>query len=92
VPKQQLRDNVFTLIGQAGENRKAYSKAEAQSIETPTLFIGGTATKGNLPGVLRALSANVPGAKTAMIDGAGHWMFEHAPERFSAIVTEFLKD
>ena len=92
VPKQQLRDNVFTLIGQAGENRKAYSKAEAQSIETPTLFIGGTATKGTLPGVLRALSAHVPGAKTAMIEGAGHWMFEHAPEQFSDIVTEFLKD
>ena len=34
-PKQQLRDNVFTLIGQAGENRKPYTKAEAQSIKTP---------------------------------------------------------
>jgi esterase len=92
VPKQQLRDNVFTLIGQAGENRKPYAKAEAQSIETPTLFVGGTATKGTLPAVLRALAANVPGAKIAMIEGAGHWMFEHAPEQFSAIVTEFLRD
>jgi pimeloyl-ACP methyl ester carboxylesterase len=33
----------------------------------------------------------VPGARTAMIEGAGHWMFEQAPEQFSAIVTEFLK-
>ena len=90
-PKQQLRDNVFTLIGQAGENRKPYSKAEAQSIETPTLFIGGAATKGSLPMVLRALAAQVPGASTAMIEGAGHWMFEQAPEQFSAIVTGFLK-
>ena len=89
-PKQQLRDNVFTLIGQADENREPYSKAEAQSIETPTLFIGGAATKGSLPVVLRALAAQVPGARTTMIEGAGHWMFEHAPEPFSAIVTEFL--
>jgi esterase len=90
-PKQQLRDNVFTLIGQAGENRKAYAKSEAQAIETPTLFIGGAATKGSLPAILRALAAEVPGARTAMIEGAGHWMFEQAPQQFSAIVTEFLK-
>jgi pimeloyl-ACP methyl ester carboxylesterase len=91
-PKQQLRDNAFTLIGQAGENRKPYSKAEAQSIETPTLFIGGADTKGSLPAVLRVLSAEVPGARTAMIAGCGHWMFEQAPQEFCEIVTAFLKD
>jgi pimeloyl-ACP methyl ester carboxylesterase len=90
-PKQQLRDNVFTLIGQAGENRKPYSRAEARAINTPTLFVGGAATQGSLPAVLRALAAQVPGAKTAMIEGCGHWMFEQAPQDFSAIVTEFLK-
>ena len=91
-PKQQLRDNVFTLIGQAGENRKPYTKAEAQSIKTPTLFIGGAETKGSLPAVLRALAAHVPGAKTAMIEGAGHWMFEQAPQEFSKHVLEFLAE
>ena len=91
-PKQQLRDNVFTLIGQVGENRKPFSKAEAQSIQTPTLFIGGADTKGSLPAVLRALAAEVPGARTAMIAGAGHWMFEQAPQEFCEIVTAFLQD
>jgi esterase len=91
-PKQQLRDNVFTLIGQAGENRKPYTKTEAQSIKTPTLFIGGAATKGSLPAVLRALAAQVPGARTAMIEGCGHWMFEQAPQEFSKHVLEFLAE
>jgi esterase len=91
-PKQQLRDNVFTLIGQAGENRKPFSKAEARSIETPTLFIGGADTKGSLPAVLRALAAEVPGAKTAIMPGCRHWMFEQAPLEFSEIVTAFLAD
>jgi esterase len=88
--KQQLRDNVFTLPGQAGENRQPYSRRGAESIHTPTLFIGGTATKGTLPATLRALAAHVPGSRVAMISGAGHWMFGQAPEEFSAIVLKFL--
>jgi esterase len=89
-PRQQLRDNAVTLIGQVGENRQPYSRAEAASIRTPTLFIGGTDTQGALPAVLRVLAAHVPGARTAMISGAGHWMFEQAPELFCKIVLEFL--
>jgi pimeloyl-ACP methyl ester carboxylesterase len=89
-PKQQLRDNAFTLIGQIGENRRPYTKCEAESIKTPTLFVGGADTKGALPAVLRALAAHVPGARTAMIAGAGHWMFEQAPQEFCRIVLEFL--
>ena len=88
--KQQLRDNVFTLIGQIHENRKPYSKAGAQSIKTPTLVIGGAETKGLLPAITRALSAEVPGARTAMIEGARHWMFEQAPQEFCRIVLGFL--
>jgi hypothetical protein len=45
--RQQLRDNAFTLVGQVGENRQPYSRAAAQSIRTPTLFIGGGATRGD---------------------------------------------
>jgi esterase len=89
--KQQLRDNAFTLIGQVGENRQPYTRAGAESIRTPTLFVGGAVTKGALPAVLRALAAHVPGAKTEMIPGAGHWMFGQAPQEFCKIVLAFLE-
>ena len=89
-PRQQLRDNATTLIGQVGENRRPYSKTDAQSIRTPTLFIGGADTPGALPAVLRALAAEVRGARTATIPGTRHWMFEQAPQQFSKIVLEFL--
>ena len=69
-PRQQLRDNAATLIGQVGENRRPYSKTDAQSIRTPTLFIGGADTKGALPAVLRALAAEVRGAQDR--DHTGH--------------------
>jgi esterase len=90
-PKQQLRDNAHTLIGQVGENRQPYTRAQAQSIGQPTLFIGGAETKGALPAVLRALAAQVPGCRTAMIAGGGHWMFEQAPQAFCEPVLAFLE-
>jgi pimeloyl-ACP methyl ester carboxylesterase len=44
-PKQQLRDNAFTLIGQARDRRPPFSRPDAESIKTPTLFIGGANTR-----------------------------------------------
>ena len=89
-PRQQLRDNVFTLLGQVGENRKPYSKADAQAIRTPTLLIGGGETQGALSQIWRVLAEHMPDARTAVIPGARHWMFEQAPEAFCKIVLAFL--
>jgi pimeloyl-ACP methyl ester carboxylesterase len=89
-PKQQLRDNAYTLIGQARDNRPPFSKADAEAIAMPTLFIGGARTKGSLPLVLRTLAAHVPDAKTAMIPNTTHPMFEQAPQKYCEIVLEFL--
>lgn len=88
--RQQLRDNVFTLLGQVGENRKPFTRTQAESIRTPTLFIGGGDTTGSLAAVHRMLAPHVTGSKTAIIDGARHWMFDDAPQAYCAAVTEFL--
>jgi pimeloyl-ACP methyl ester carboxylesterase len=88
--KQQLRDNIFTLIGQVGENRKPFARVEAEQIRTPTLLIGGGDTKGALSVIWRVLAEHIPGAKTAVIPGTRHWMFEQAPQKFCAAALEFL--
>ena len=92
MPKQQLRDNAFTLIGQARDRRPPFSKADAEAIRMPTLFIGGALTKGSLPQVLHALAAHVPNSRTAMIPNTTHPMFEQAPQKYSEIVLEFLAE
>jgi len=89
-PKQLLRDNAYTLIGQVRDQRPPFSKADAESIRPPTLFIGGSNTKGALPHVLRTLAAHVPNAMTAIIPNTTHPMFEQAPQKFCEIVLEFL--
>jgi pimeloyl-ACP methyl ester carboxylesterase len=89
-PKQQLRDNAFTLLGQTRDKRPPFTKTDAVAIKTPTLFIGGANTKGALPHVLHTLAAHVPNSKTVMIPGTTHPMFEQAPQKFCEIVLEFL--
>lgn len=88
--RQQLRDNATTLLGQAGENRKPFTRAQAESIRTPTLFIGGGSTTGNLATVHRALARCMAGSQTVLIDGGKHWMFDADPEKFSRAVAGFL--
>jgi pimeloyl-ACP methyl ester carboxylesterase len=89
-PKQQLRDNAFTLIGQTRDKRPPFSKTDAQSIGMPTLFIGGGKTKGALAQVLHTLAAHVPNSKTELIPNTTHPMFEQAPQRYCEIVLDFL--
>ena len=88
--KQQLRDNATTMVGQVHEGRKPYNRVDAESIRTPTLFIGGGDTKGNLAENHRALAPHVAGSRTAMIANARHWMFDQAPQAYAEIVTRFL--
>jgi pimeloyl-ACP methyl ester carboxylesterase len=88
--KQLLRDNATTLIGQTRDKRPPFSKADAEAIKTSTLFIGGGNTKGMLPKVLHTLAANVNGSRTEMIPGTTHPMFEQAPQKYCAIVLDFL--
>jgi len=88
--KQQLRDNIITLLGQAHEARKPYSVADMRAIRTPMLLIGGADTTGSLATMWREMARHIAGARTAEIAGARHWMFEHDPAGFCRVVTEFL--
>ncbi len=88
--RQTWRDNAYTLLGQINEQRQPFSRADAEAIGMPTLFIGGADTKGLLPTVLRALAAHVRGAQVEIIPDATHFMFEQDPVRFCDVVLRFL--
>ncbi len=90
VPRQLLRDNIFTLLGQVDENRNPFLKGEAEAIRTPTLLIGGGDTRGALSVIWRVMAEHIPGARTAIIPGTRHWMFEQAPQEFCGAVLDFL--
>jgi pimeloyl-ACP methyl ester carboxylesterase len=88
-----VRDNALTLLGQTGEQRNPYSRADAESIRVPTLFVGGADRPGPLTATLRALAASIPNARVATIpETTDHLMFVQEPVRFCAIVNDFLLD
>jgi pimeloyl-ACP methyl ester carboxylesterase len=88
--KQQLRDNVATLLGQTGEGRRPYTVADARSIALPTLLIGGAETQGPLRLVFQALAETIPGVRVATIPNASHMMLDQRPAAFCAAVLDFL--
>jgi len=88
--RQMREDNAYTLLAQIDEGRQPYTRAEAEAVSLPTLFVGGADTPGLLPIVLRALAAHVPGAKTLIIPDAGHSMFRQQPKAFCDAVLPFL--
>jgi len=88
--KQEHRDNAHTILGQINEQRQPYSRADAEAIRTPTLFVAGAKTKGSLPIVLRTLAQHVAGSQIAVIPNTTHFMFGQDPVGFSAAVMEFL--
>ena len=88
--QQELRDNARTPLGQVNEQRQPYTRADAEGIRVPTLFIGGTDTPGMLPVVLHALATHVPGARVELLPNTTHMMFEQDPVRFSTVVLDFL--
>ncbi len=90
--KQELRDNAYTLVGQANEQRQPFTRADAESVRTPTLLVGGEKTPGSLPVVLQALAAHVPGARVEIIPNATHFMFGQDPIRFCRVVSAFLTE
>jgi pimeloyl-ACP methyl ester carboxylesterase len=89
--RQMREDNAYTLLAQVNEGRQPFTKAEAQALSPPTLFVGGADTPGLLALVVRTLPEHVPNAKLAIIPDAGHAMFRQQPAAFCQAVIAFLE-
>ena len=87
--RQMREDNAYTLLAQTNEGRRPYSKADAEALSPPTLFVGGADTTGLLPIVLRALAAHAPNAETAIIPNADLACFVSNRERSATWFCDF---
>lgn len=89
--RQMREDNAYTLLAQVNEGRQPFTKAQAQALSLPTLFVGGADTPGMLALIVRTLPEHVPNAQLAIIPAAGHSMFRQQPAAFCKAVIPFLE-
>lgn len=92
-PRSRIRemvDNIETMVAQVHEAREPFSRASAALVRAPTLLIGGADTPGNMPKVLAALTAAIPGARSVMIPRANHFMMWDDPDSYNQAVLDFL--
>ena len=85
------RDNARTLLGQAHEGRKPYSRAAAEKIKAPTLLLGGDQSQPQFGTIIAALMGTIPDVRRATIAHATHSLNEDNPGQFNAAVMEFLR-
>jgi 3-oxoadipate enol-lactonase len=72
----------------AGASHDAFDRLEA--VAAPTLVVHGTEDAVVDPRNSELLAERIPKARLEWIDGAGHLLFWEHPERFLALVEEFL--
>jgi len=70
----------------------ADQRERAHDVRVPTLVVCGSADKVTPPVLSQALADLIPGARTELIDGAGHLANLERPEAFNALVDEFIRD
>jgi pimeloyl-ACP methyl ester carboxylesterase len=65
--------------------------APLENIRTPTLVVAGDEDKVYPPALAQEVARRIPGAKLVMLEGVGHLPNLEQPERFNAVVLEFLQ-
>ena len=63
-----------------------------QALRMPTLGIAGSEDGSSPPDLVQATTAMIPSARFHVIDGAGHLPCVEKPEKFTRVLTPFLKE
>jgi pimeloyl-ACP methyl ester carboxylesterase len=69
---------------------EADSRAQLAHLAMPTLVVCGEEDAITPPAESRALAAGIPGATLKMVTGAAHFPMLEQPQRFNAILREFI--
>jgi pimeloyl-ACP methyl ester carboxylesterase len=62
-----------------------------RNIALPALFVCGDDDKMTPPDLSRFMAEEIPGAKLALIEGAGHYVMMEKPQAFNSVVAAFVR-
>ncbi len=63
-----------------------------ESLDVPTLVVVGDRDKGDFRAIAHHLAERIPGARLAVVEGAGHLVGIDCPAELNALLLEFLED
>ncbi len=66
-------------------------EAAVAKIAIPALVICGEDDKMTPPDLSRFIADSIPGAKLALIEGAGHYVMREKPEAFNSVLSAFVR-
>src|SRR5690606_29815599 len=87
-----LRQPASGYSGTCAALRDADLTEAARRIEVPTLVLGGSADASTPPELVKGLADLIPGARFAVIDGAGHLPMVDAPEELVRLMQAFFEE
>jgi 3-oxoadipate enol-lactonase len=89
--RQMIRDtSIEGFTGCAAAIKLSGLRARVAQIRVPALFVVGDQDAALPVALMQAMQAEVPGARFAEIQGAGHLANVEQPERFNATLLDFL--
>ena len=65
--------------------------SEVGKIAIPTLVVCGDDDKMTPPELSRFIAGSIPGARLALIEGAGHYVMREKPEEFNNVLAAFVR-
>lgn len=82
--------NGDVLRGALGSMTRFDVRGELSAITVPTLVLAGSEDDVATPAIARGIQAQIPGAKCVIFDKAGHFMMMEQPDRYRAVLRDFL--
>jgi 3-oxoadipate enol-lactonase len=85
-----LNEVGFAAAARLFDRESRVAPAQAAKLTTPTLLLTGSEDLLFPPAMMHAVAKALPGASIQEVEGAGHSIYFEQPERFNAIVIDFL--
>lgn len=87
-----VRTPVEGYLGTCAALRDSDQTAAARAVAVPTLCLCGTNDGATPPDLVRSMADIIPGARFALIEGAGHLPGVEAPDAVAATIQAFLRE
>jgi esterase len=90
--RQAVRDNAWTVVGEAREPPQTFTCSDVGSLRMPVLLVAGEKSPPGLKKIMAATRKCMPSALLVVIPNAAHQMNQMNPVAFDEVLLRFLSE